>query len=361
MTTSRVSAAFAALLLAGSLAACRSADTTQPATSASGFPTSAAGTLHLYNWTDYLDRGQLAEFTKETGIEVVLDVYDSNETMMAKLQNGGTGYDVIFPSDYAVTALREAGLLVPIDVQSFPNFPNIKPEFQSVPWDEQREYTAPYMYGTTGIACNPNKSNCAAITSWHDYFTTTDPSVSSIKDEGDVVSAALRAVGVPSTDLCTSDKSQYAAALNLLKGFHPMAIDSDSSTERMLNGDSGLMQTWNGEIRRMRTRIPDIIYIYPVEGVNRWSDNMAVPVGAQNIDAAKVFINWMMDPQHIAAQSNYTGYDNSIEGASAYMGADLTSDPAIIPPAGVSMNPTPDCPQQVRDLYSEVFTTWLAQ
>ena len=175
------------------------------------------------------------------------------------------------------------------------------------------------------------------------------------------VSAALRAVGVPGTDLCTDDKTKYAAALALLKGFHPIAIDSDSSTERMLNGDSGLMQTWNGEIRRMRTKIADIVYIYPSEGVNRWADNMAIPFGAQNVNAAKIFINWMMDPQHVAAQSNYTGYDNAIEGSAAYMGADLTEDPAIIPPAGVRMNPTPDCSQDVRDLYTQVFTTWLAQ
>lgn len=348
-------------MLVAAISACGQSTSAQRGPTTSAFPSSASGTLHLYNWSDYLDREQLAEFTAETGIDVVLDVYDSNETMIAKLQSGGTGYDVIFPSDYAVTALRDAGLLVPIDVRSFPNFSNVKPEFQNVEWDKDRTYTAPYMYGTTGIACNPSKSDCAAITSWRDYFTTSDRSVSTIKDETDVVSAALRAVGVPVTDLCTSDKSKYAAALELLQGFRPMAIDSDSSTERMLNGDSGLMETWNGEIRRMRTRIPDIVYIYPSEGVTRWADNMAVPVGAQNIDAAKVFINWMMDPKHIAAQSNYTGYDNSIVGSDAYMGADLTSDPAIIPPPGVLMAPTPDCSADVRELYTQVFTTWLAQ
>lgn len=345
--------------VAAALAACGSSPTSEPTRGA--FPTAASGVLHVYNWTDYIDRDQIALFEQETGITVELDVYDSNETLIAKLQNGGTGYDVIFPSDYAVSALRQLNLLSEIDLPAFPNFDSVKPEFKDVAWDPGRRYSAPYMYGTTGIACNPASFDCSSISSWRDYFTTSDPKVSSIKDEGDVVSAALRAVGVPGDQLCTAPRTAFVDAQKLLAGFRPRAIDSDSSTERMLNGDSDLMQTWNGEIRRMRTRIPDIVYIYPSEGVNRWADNMAVPVSAQNPAAAKVFINWMMDPQHIAAQSAYTGYDNSIVGSAQYMPADLTSDPAIVPPAGVLMHPAPDCPQEVRDLYSEVFTSWLAQ
>mgnify|MGYP003348526524 CR=1 FL=1 len=109
-------------------------------------------------------------------------------------------------------------------------FGNIKDAYRNVPWDPQRQFSAPFMYGTTGIVCNPAASNCDAITSWRDYFTTTDPKVSSIKDELEVVSAALRAVGVPAADLCKPDSAAFQRASDLLAGFSPMAIDSDSST-----------------------------------------------------------------------------------------------------------------------------------
>ena len=345
------------------LAACGSASAPTTQVSARPYPTAASGTLHIYNWTNYIDPAEIDRFTKETGITVVLDVYDSNETMLAKLQSGSTGYDVIFPSDYMVTQLKQLGLILPIDIAHFPNAKNIKDEFVSVPWDSDRMYSAPYMYGTTGIACDPAGSDCSAVKSWHDFFTSKDPKLSTIKDEMEVVSAALRAVGVSGDQLCTATTDKFAQAEKLLADFSPMAVDSDSSTERMLNSTSTLELTWNGEAHRMRTKLPNLEYIYPTEGVNRWADNMAVPVGATNPDAAMVFINWMMDPKNIGAESNFTGYDNSIVGSLAFMEPTITSDPAVVPPADVvsRMSAFPDCPQDVRDLYSQVFTTWLAK
>jgi spermidine/putrescine transport system substrate-binding protein len=130
-----------------------------------------------------------------------------------------------------------------------------------------------------------------------------------------------------------------------------------------MSGVSAMALTWNGEVHRARAKVADIEYIYPTEGANRWADNMAIPVGATNIDAAKLFINWMMDPKVIASQSNYTAYDNGISGSEKYMDAALTSDPAIVPPADVvgRLTQSPDCPQDVRDLYTQVFTTFVAQ
>jgi spermidine/putrescine transport system substrate-binding protein len=334
-----------------------------PSSAPATFPTSASGELHLYNWTDYIDAPSLEQFTKETGIKVILDVYDSNETMLAKMQSGNSGYDVIFPSDYMVTAMRELNLLQPIDLKSFPNYQNIKPEWQHVAWDQDREYSAPYMYGTTAIICVPSKVDCASVKSWHDFFTTTESTVGVVKDQIEVVSAALRAVGVAGTDLCTTDRSKYQAAADLLKNFNPRNIDSDSIPERVMKGETNLVLSWNGEAHRVRGSIPDVQYIYPTDGANRWADNMAIPVGAANRDAAMVFINWMMQPQVAAAQSNYTGYDNSIAGSSSFMDSSLTSDPAVVTPADVvsRLSQTPDCPQDVRDLYTQVFTTFLAQ
>jgi spermidine/putrescine transport system substrate-binding protein len=368
--TSKRFAKIAALAFAGALvlSACGGESTTGgtptgEATAATGeFPTSGSGELHLYNWTDYISQDLLDRFTAETGINVILDTFDSNETLLAKLQAGATGYDVIMPSDYMVAQMVELGMLQKLDVASFPNGKNIRPEFMDVYFDSGRQYTAPYLYGTTGIACNTKlEPGCANIKSWNDLFTGNYDKVNMLKDQVEVVSAALRATGVAPADLCTEDKTKYAAAQELLSGFKPDVIDSDGGNERMITGASHIRQGWNGDTHRAKMENPDIEYIYPSEGLNFWSDHMAVPVGAPNLDNAKIFMNWMMDPKNIAEASNYNGYNNSIVGSEAFLDAELTGDPAVIVPAEFTslLSPVPNCGEVARELYTQVFTTWL--
>jgi len=361
---------FAALAAASALflSACGGESTatdgaSAPATAAAGeFPTTGSGVVNLYNWTDYVDPEELKRFTAETGIEVVLDTYDSNETLLAKLQSGATGYDVIVPSDYMVQQMVDLGLLQNIGVSSFPNGGNIKDSLVDVYWDAGRNYSAPWNYGTTGIACNfAAEPECANIKSWKDYFTAGLPKMDSLKDQVEVVSAALRATGVPAADLCTTDKAKYLAAEKLLSGFKPAVIDSDAGIERVTTGTSNVRHSWNGGTHRMTVEIPEVQFIYPSEGLNFWADNMAVPVGAPNLDNAKIFINWMMDPKSAGAQSNYSGYDNGITGSDAFMDDALKNDPAVIVPADKQalITPVPNCGEEARGLYTQVFTTWL--
>ena len=338
-------------------------DTTAPATAAAGeFPTSASGEMHLYNWTDYIDPELLDRFTAETGIEVILDTFDSNETLLAKLQAGATGYDVIMPSDYMVQQMVELGMLQKVDVASFPNGKNIAPEFMDVYFDPGRQYTAPYMYGTTGIACNTKlEPNCANIKSWKDLFTGNYDKVNMLKDQVEVVSAGLRAVGVGPDDLCTTDKAKYAAVEELLSGFKPEVIDSDGGNERMITGNAHIRQGWNGDTHRAIMENPDVTFIYPSEGLNFWSDHMAIPVGAPNPDAAKIFMNWMMDPVNMAQASNFSGYNNAISGTDSMLSDEMKNDPAVVIPEEFKslISPVPNCGTEARDLYTQVFTTWL--
>jgi spermidine/putrescine transport system substrate-binding protein len=290
-----------------------------------------------------------------------LDTYDSNETLLAKLQSGATGYDVIVPSDYMVAQMIELDLLQDIGVNTFPNGGNIKDTLTDVYWDPGRSYTAPWMYGTTGIACNfAAEPGCENIKSWKDYFTAGLPKMDSLKDQVEVVSAALRATGVGKDDLCTTDKAKYLAAQELLNGYKPDVIESDGGIERVVAGTSNVRHAWNGSTHRMNVENPDVKYIYPSEGLNLWADNLAVPVGAPNLDNAKIFINWMMDPKAAGAQSNFSGYDNGITGSDAFMDAALKSDPAVIVPADkvALLSPLPNCGEDARALYTEVFTSW---
>lgn len=369
--TSKRFAKIASLAFAGSLllTACGGESTTGgaaptgDATAAAGaFPTSGTGEVHLYNWTDYIDPALLDRFTAETGINVILDTYDSNETLLAKLQSGATGYDVIVPSDYMVAQMVELGMLQKLDVANFPNGKNIAPEFMDVYFDAGRQYTAPYMYGTTGIACNTKlEPKCADIKSWKDLFTGGYKKVNMLKDQVEVVSSALRATGLGPDELCTTDKAKYAAAQELLSGFKPDVIDSDGGNERMITGASHIRQGWNGDTHRAKMENSDIEFIYPSDGLNFWSDHFAVPVGAPNLDNAKIFINWMMNPEIIGLASNFSGYNNSITGSEQYLSDELKTDPAVVVPEEFKslITPLPNCGADARELYTQVFTTWL--
>ena len=358
----------AAIAAAGALVltACGGSSTVPTQTAAGStsgaFPTSGSGEVHVYNWTDYIDPEQLKAFTAETGIKVVLDTFDSNETMLAKLQSGATGYDIVVPSDYMVAQMIELNLLQKVDVASFPNGKNLKPAMLDVYWDKGRQYTAPWMYGSTGIVCVTTDPECNKITSWKDYFSSTSKTMDSLKDQVEVVGSALRAAGVASADLCTTDKTKYQAAADILANFHPAIIDSDNGIDRVINGTSTIRNEWNGGAHRVKVKVPTAKYIYPSEGLNFWADNLAIPVGAPNLDNAKIFINWMMDPKNAAAESNFTGYDNGIQGSDAFMDDALKTDPAVIPSAedAAKLSPTPNCPQEARDLYSKVFQDWLS-
>ncbi|MFM7211261.1 MAG: extracellular solute-binding protein, partial [Actinomycetota bacterium] len=320
------------------------AESPQPA---ADFPTPNGGELNLYNWTDYISPDLLDRFESETGITVNLDNFDSNETLLAKLQAGGANYDVIVPSDYMVAQMIELGLLQEVDPAAFPNGQYIKPEFMDVYFDPGRKYTAPYMYGTTGIAYDPTKAGLE-ITSWADFFAADSPAagkIGTLNDQVEVIHAALRAVG---SAPCSTNRDDYIKVEELLAGWKPglAVINSDGVIGRMASGEQTVHMMWNGAFTRAQADNPNLQYVYPAEGITLWSDNFAVPVGAQNVDNAKIFINWMMDPKNIGEATNFVGYDNGITGSAEFMSADLGSNSAVVIPEEFKAlaAPVPGCP-----------------
>jgi len=328
---------------------------------AADFPTPNGGEVNLYNWTDYISPELLERFESETGITVNLDNYDSNETMLAKLQAGGANYDVIVPSDYMVAQMIELGLLQEVDPASFPNGQFIKPEFMDVYFDPGRKYSAPYMYGTTGIAYDPTKAGLE-ITSWADFFAADSPAagkIGTLNDQVEVIHAALRAVG---SAPCSTNRDDYIKVEELLAGWKPnlAVINSDGVIGRMASGEQTVHMMWNGAFTRAQADNSNLQYVYPAEGITLWSDNFAVPVGAQNVDNAKIFINWMMDPANIGEATNFVGYDNGITGSSEFMTAELGANPAVVIPEEFKAlaAPVPGCPVEAIDLYDQVWTNF---
>ncbi|MFM1966278.1 MAG: hypothetical protein RL134_2003 [Actinomycetota bacterium] len=336
-------------------------DAASPEAPAGDFPTPNGGEVNLYNWTDYISPELLDRFESETGITVNLDNYDSNETMLSKLQAGGANYDVIVPSDYMVAQMIELGLLQEVDPASFPNGQYIKPEFMDVYFDPGRKYSAPYMYGTTGIAYDPTKTG-VEITSWADFFNADSPAagkIGTLNDQVEVIHAALRAVG---SQPCSTNRDDYIKVEELLAGWKPglAVINSDGVIGRMASGEQIMHMMWNGAFTRAQADNPNLQYVYPAEGITLWSDNFAVPVGAQNVDNAKIFINWMMDPANIGEATNFVGYDNGITGSSEFMTAELGANPAVVIPEEFKAlaAPVPGCPVEAIDLYDQVWTNF---
>lgn len=320
----------------------------------------AAQELYIYNWSNYIPPELLERFEEETGIKVTLDVYDSNETMMGKLQAGATGYDIIVPTDYIVPRLIDGGLIQKIDASSMENFKNLKPAFTDPPYDPGRAYTVPYMWGTTGFSYDSARVDGELEESWKEFFEPRESlkgQIVALNDMNDVISSAAFYLGY---ERCFTEPEKAQAVLDLLEGQKPYLAmyQSDGTIERMGAGEVIMHQQWNGAAHRTKQALPTVTYVYPKEGLPFWADNMAIPTGAKNVEEAKIFLNWMMEPRNAAETSNFTGYMNAVEGSDQFLEPALANDPAVNMPDEYSdrLRPAEDCPREAQDLRDRIWT-----
>jgi spermidine/putrescine transport system substrate-binding protein len=319
----------------------------------------AAGELFLYNWSNYFPPDLLKKFEADTGIKVTLDVYDSNETMLAKLQAGASGYDVVVPSDYMVKIMVDEGLAEKIDAGQMSNYSKVMAPHNAQPFDPDRAYSAPYMWGTTGFTYDSAKVG-ELDQSWKEVFEPRDAlkgQIAMLNDAVEVYNAAAYYVGVSK---CTEDSKEAQQILEVLEKQKPFVAtyNSDGTIDRMAAGEVlGHMQ-WNGASHRTREKLPSAAYLYPKEGITFWADNFVVPSSAPNKENAKIFINWMMAPENAAIASNFTGYMNAIRGSDAFMDVSLKTDPAVAMPEeyGDRLRPNLNCSPAARELRDKVWT-----
>ena len=321
----------------------------------------AAGSISLYNWSDYIPLELLKKFESDTGIAVSLDVFDSNESLLAKLKAGASGYDVVVPSDYMVRIMIDENLLLRFDATTLSNFANVTAPADKPPFDPERGYSAPYMWGVTGFTYDSARVPGGLLEeSWKSFFEPPEAlkgQVVALNDANDVFTAAALYLGI---DQCTEDGKEAQRILDLLEKQKPMLAmyNSDGTIERMQAGEVIMHHQWNGASYRTRDTLKSAVFVFPKEGIPFWSDNFVIPAGAKNPEGAKVFINWMMAPENIAIASNFTGYNNSIKGADALMDEALRNDLAINPgPDMVArMRPNQICSAAAMDLRNRVWT-----
>lgn len=294
--------------------------------------TSSGGTISVYNWGEYIDPELIDQFEKETNISVVYETFASNESMMTKIEQGGTTYDVAMPSEYAIEKMKNNNLLHPIDHSLVPNLSNIDPYFLDLPFDRGNEYSIPYFWGTVGIAFNPTLLEGQTFESWDDLWNPTlDQEVILVDSAREIIGLGLNSLGY---SLNSTNMDELREATDKLKTMGPnvKAIIGDEIVEMMRREEAAVAVTWSGQAADMMWINEDIDYSVPEEGSNLWFDNMIIPKTAGNIEGAHAFINFMLDPEVAAQNADYVGYSTPNEKAIALMDPEVTEDERFYPP-----------------------------
>jgi spermidine/putrescine transport system substrate-binding protein len=296
-----------------SVLACQPNTTAQSSGGGGGGPEEKQ--LNLYNWSDYVAKSTLPNFQKQTGIKVTQDYFSSNEELLAKLQAGGTGYDVIVPSDYMVSIMIKSDILEPLDMSKIPNFKNVGDNYKGLPYDPKNEYSVPYQWGTTAILYN-KKELGTLEPSWEPMWDpANEGKIGMLNDPRETPGAALYKLGY---SVNTTSKEQLDEAEAELKKQKPLLrgyFDSTQNRPSVINGDLWLGHVFSGDAFLALSSNEDLDYMIPEPAATRWTDNMAIPKGAEHPDNAHKFINYILGAKTGAALSNYTYYNTPNEAA----------------------------------------------
>ena len=318
----------------------------------------AEGVVNLYNWGNYTNPELLEKFEAETGIKVNVTDYDSNDTALARVRQGGHGFDIVVPSNSYIPTWIEEGLIVPLDMSMVSNHGNIAPEWMSVDFDPGRVYTVPWQWGTTGIivdtAVYGGDINDAGI-----VFNPPEElkgQINVVPEMSDVMAIAIYYVGGES---CTGDLEVLRKVRDMLVAAKPhwKAIDY-GTIENYVAGDFSAGINWNGSTMRSRLQKETIAYGYPATGYPVWMDNAAVLADAPNRDNAMKFINFILEPENAAMLSNFARYANGITGSVEFMDEGMRDAPEINVPAELvaAGKFSPACSQDINDLHTRIWT-----
>ena len=320
-------------------------------------PARAGGNLFIYNWTDYTAPEVIAKFEKETGVKVTLDTYDSNETLLAKLKSGSTGYDIIVVSSDFVPIFAKEGLIQKVDAAKLPGYDNIAARWRSPVWDKGNAYTIPYDWGVTAFSVNTKFVKDAPDTLQVLFEPPPEAKgkVGMLGSPSEVISLAETYLGMPP---CQTDTANMKKVSELLERQAPdvKLYNSDGIIDRLASNETVIHEMWNGDAARARANNPDVKFIFPKEGVVGWMDNIAVPTGAKDPDNAKLFMEFMLKPENSALSSNFTHYDSAISGKEAFYAPAMKDAPELKVPDSTKIVFTPTCSAAAIKLMDRVWT-----
>jgi len=318
----------------------------------------ADGELNIYNWGNYTNPDLIKKFEEAYNVKVTITDYDSNTTALAKVEAGGHGFDIVVPSHSYIPIFIKKGLLMDAGVPEMENFKHMAAQWKNVDWDPGRRFSVPWQWGTTGVAVNrtayAGDINTSAI--WLDPPQELVGKVNVVPEMQDVISLALMYVG---GEPCTTDMAMLKKARDALLAAKPKWMSMDyGMTEKLSNGDVMASVNWNGSTFRARINNPSVAYGYPKEGYVVWMDSAAILADAKNVENAKLFLNFIMDPQNAAMISAFARYANGIDGSEAFMPEDMKTAPEIVVPAELRAAGrfSPACPPDIQNYYTAIWT-----
>ncbi len=321
-------------------------------------PARAEGELHIYNWGNYTSPELIKKFEQTHNIKVTVTDFDSNDTALAKVRQGGAGFDIVVPSASVVPIWISEGLLLETRPDQMTNFKNVDPKWVDVPFDPGRRYTVPWQWGTTGMSVN--RSVYAGDINTSAIFLDPPPElvgkINVVPEMGDVLYFAITYLG---GEYCTDDKALLKKVRYKLVEAKAKWLSLDyGAVDGLAKGEVAAGVNWNGISLRQRLRNDKIVYGYPKEGYPIFMDNVAVLKDAKNVENAKLFQNFIMDPENAAMISAFARYSNAIKGSEAYMPEDMKAAPEVnIPTDLVDKGKfMPTCPPEVQTIYTKIWT-----
>lgn len=311
--------------------------------------------IHIYNWSDYVPPEVLTKFEKDTKINVIYDVFDSNEVLEAKLFSGNTGYDIVVPSASPFFARQiQAGIYQPLDKTKLSNYKNLDPKLLAklALVDPENKYGVPYLWGTTGIGYNVDKikatlGNDVVIDSWDVFFKPEN--LAKLKDCGiavldapnEILSITLNYLGKNPNSTTAVDYQEDAK--NALMQVRPYITYFHSSQyiNDLANGDVCLAIGWSGDVMQAANRAQEngkgvkINYVIPKEGTVLFFDMMAIPKDSKNLASALAFINYILRPEVAAETTNFLSYANANSASNSLIKPEILNNPNIYPPEAI--------------------------
>jgi putrescine transport system substrate-binding protein len=304
--------------------------------------------LHVFNWSDYIAEDTVPNFEKQSGIKVTYDVFDSNDVLETRLLAGNSGFDLVVPSASFLERQIKAGVFQKLDKSQIPNLQHMDPDIMKRVGlhDPNNEYSVPYLWGTTGIGYNEDKIKKifgdARPDSWNYIF---DPkNAAKLKDCGislldapdELLKIVLAWIGRDPNSQKEEDLKAAEAKLTPIRPF-VRKIHSSQYIDDLANGELCIAVGWSGDILQARDRAEEagqgvkINYAIPKEGTIVWFDMLAIPADAKHPQNAHAFINYLMEPQVAANNSNFVNYANGNAASLPMVSDEVKNDPGVYP------------------------------
>ena len=319
----------------------------------------AEGELNIYNWGNYTSPELIKKFEEKYQVKVTITDYDSNDTALAKVRQGGSGFDIAVPSQSHLPVWISEGLIQETNAGQMENAKNLAPEWANPEFDPGRKYSVPWQLGTIGVTVNTDIYKGPVMDSWSLVFNPPEElkgKINVVPEMNDIIFAAIAYNG---GKLCTDDKEILKKARDTLVEAKKNWVAMEYGTiDKMIAGDFYASVDWNGSSLRTRLQKPNFAYAQPKEGIATWSDNVVVLKDAKNVENAKLFQNFIMDPENAAMISAFAKYANGIAGSDAFMPAEMKGAPelSVAEHAKANVVNMKLCDPAIQDIYTKIWT-----